>query len=257
MSAVPPIEKLYLGGFNLLCTTAEQLKIQLHEAILQRQQLSLFFANTNFIVKCQTLRKPVANEQTLIVNDGVGIDIATWLIHKRRFAENLNGTDFIPSFLQACQKDARVYLFGGAPGIAQRAAEHLAKHQSVTVVGVCDGFEEASDSEKVIQAMNSANANVVLVAMGNPLQEQWILDHRGQLSASVCIGVGALFDFLAGDKPRAPRWIQNCRLEWLYRLSLEPLRLLRRYTLDVAVFLRLCLKQGKNSVASTRTDQTA
>ncbi len=257
MSTVTPPEKIFLGGFNILCTTAEQLKEQLHEAILQQQQRSLFFANTNFIVKCQTLCNAVANEQTLIVNDGVGIDIATWLIHKRRFVENLNGTDFIPSFLQACQKDARVYLFGGAPGIARRAAEYLKKHRSVNVVGVCDGFDEASDTEKVIKAMNIANANVVLVAMGNPLQEQWILDHRRQLSASVFVGVGALFNFLAGDKPRAPHWIQHCRLEWLYRLSLEPSRLIRRYTLDIAVFLRLCLKQGKNNVAATGTDQTA
>jgi beta-1,4-glucosyltransferase len=81
---------------------------------------------------------------------------------------------------------------------------------------------------------------VVLVALGNPVQEEWILNHRQALDASILIGVGALFDFWAGDKPRAPRAIQKMRLEWLYRLALEPRRLLRRYSVDLLVFFAHC-----------------
>ena len=80
------------------------------------------------------------------------------------------------------------------------------------------------------------------MAMGNPVQEEWILDNRQSLNANIVIGVGALFDFWAGDKPRAPRWVQRMRFEWFYRLCLEPRRLLRRYTVDIVRFLILCRK---------------
>jgi beta-1,4-glucosyltransferase len=182
---------------------------------------------------------------TLIVNDGIGVDIATWLIHREKFPENLNGTDFIPHYLNSVKDKGRVYLFGAKPGIAVRAAQKLTNEFSAKVVGTCDGYEQAKDSSTLIADMNASGANIILVAMGNPAQEKWILDHRHQLNASVFIGVGALLDFLAGDKPRAPRIIQKLRLEWFYRLCLEPTRLMRRYTIDIAVFLALCLRTEK------------
>lgn len=73
------------------------------------------------------------------------------------------------------------------------------------------------------------------------------MQHRDALNTNVMIGVGAFLDFLAGDKPRAPELIRKLRLEWFYRLCLEPTRLMRRYTLDIAVFLALCLKLQKHS----------
>jgi beta-1,4-glucosyltransferase len=237
-----------LGGFPLLRTTASDLARQLQRALDTGEQHTLLFANTNFIVKCQPLREAMNKPTTLIVNDGIGVDIATWLVHRRKFSENLNGTDFTPQYLHSVRAKARVFLFGGKPGIAVRAAETLKKDFDVEVVGTCDGYEQARDVEAVVTAINAANANVVLVAMGNPMQEQWIIDNRQHTSATVFIGVGALLDFLAGDKPRAPRLIQKLRLEWFYRLCLEPARLMRRYTIDIAIFLRLCMRAGKNSV---------
>lgn len=238
-------EIIPLGGFAIHSTTSRQLSKQLRERT-HHQQTTLLFANTNFIVKCQPLKQALTNSETLIVNDGIGMDIATWLIHRKKFRENLNGTDFTPLFLQHMGDEARVFLLGAKPGIAQRAAEHLQRDLRVNVVGHLNGYEEARDPAQVVAAINAAGANIVLVAMGNPNQEQWILQHRHQLNARVLIGVGALLDFLAGDKPRAPHIVQRLRLEWLYRLCLEPSRLLRRYTLDIAVFLQLCWRQGKS-----------
>lgn len=244
-------EPLMLGGFPVINTTTQELTTRLTEALDNKEKHLLFFANTNFIVKCQTLKKPMAETNTIIVNDGIGVDIATWLIHRKKFQENLNGTDFIPHFLNHANDKARVFLFGAKPGIAERAAETLKRVHGVNVVGVSDGYKSAENFPNLIAEMNTLNANVILVAMGNPAQEKWILDHHHQLSASVFIGVGALLDFLAGDKPRAPQLIQKCRLEWLYRLCLEPTRLLRRYTLDIAVFLALCF----NTERSRKTEK--
>lgn len=238
-------DTLMLGGFPLLRTTSTDLAKHLSDVLETNEQHLLFFANTNFIVKCQPLQTSMSQAKTLIVNDGVGVDIGTWIIHREKFPENLNGTDFIPIYLNSVQDKARVFLFGAKPGIAERAANTLRNDYAVNVVGTCDGYAQAKDSNQLIADMNVSGANIILVAMGNPAQEKWILDHRHRLNASVFIGVGALLDFLAGDKPRAPRSIQKLRLEWLYRLCLEPTRLMRRYTFDIAIFLAVCLRAAK------------
>ena len=252
-SALNVSSNLFLGGFSILRTTGAALQQQLAHALNTGEQHTLFFANTNFIVKCQALQAQMITANTLIVNDGIGIDIATWLVHRQKFPENLNGTDFIPEYLHSVYQKGRVFLFGAKPGIAVRAAQTLAAKHKVNVVGTCDGYLQAQDSKKIIADMNAAGANIILVAMGNPAQEQWILDHRHELNASVLIGVGALLDFLAGDKPRAPHIVQKLRLEWLYRLSLEPTRLMRRYTMDIAVFLALCFRTEKSRKKAMKT----
>ncbi len=234
-----------LGGFPLLKTTGEELLAELRNRFHHGQQTALFFANTNFIVQCQALRDEMTTD-TLIINDGVGIDIATWLIHRTRFPENLNGTDFTPELLHQLGSSAKVYLFGGKPGIAERAAQNL-RTQNIHVVGVSDGYGQARNQNQLRQTINDSGANVLLVAMGNPLQERWILEERKQLNATLLLGVGALLDFLAGDKPRAPDLIRKLRLEWFYRLCLEPGRLIRRYTIDIFRFLSLCLREHRNT----------
>jgi exopolysaccharide biosynthesis WecB/TagA/CpsF family protein len=85
----------------------------------------------------------------------------------------------------------------------------------------------------------------VLVALGNPLQEQWIDDHQEGLGVPLLIGVGALFDFLAGRVPRAPQWVLRLRSEWLFRLLVEPRRLWRRYVTGNPRFLWRVATQGR------------
>lgn len=245
MAINPAPEVIAVGGFPIIRSDNSTM-VEVLKARMAQGQTALFFANTNFVVQCQAMKDVMKKSDTLIVNDGIGLDIATWLVHRKTFIENLNGTDFTPRFLQAIQSDARVFLFGGKPGIAQRAADALTRNHKIQVVGVRNGYQDAQNTAQLIADINQSGANVILVAMGNPYQEQWIIHHRAQLSAQVLIGVGALLDFLAGDKPRAPALIQRLRLEWLYRLCLEPSRLLKRYTIDIAVFLRLCLQQGKS-----------
>lgn len=240
-----------LGGFPIESTNKQTLMSRLKQSVDDQQQVALFFANTNFVVKCQTHKEKMSGTDTIIINDGVGLDIATWLIHRKKFSENLNGTDFIPAFLQSIKETGRVFLLGAKPGIAQRAAQTLWNQHQVNVVGALDGYDEAKDTASVIEKINQSNANILLVAMGNPYQEEWIIKNRNALNASVLIGVGALFDFLAGDKTRAPQIMQRLRLEWLYRLSLEPSRLLRRYTIDIGQFLILCLRKG-SSLSNSR-----
>lgn len=241
-----PSAVVYLGGFPIQSLTEPILGAKLEQAIDDNKQISLFFANTNFVVQCQSIRADIIKSNCVITNDGIGLDIASLLIHRKKFPENLNGTDFVPQFLASRNQKARVFLLGAKSGIAARAAINLAENLNVNVVGTRDGYAQMSNIDEVIADINATQANVVIVAMGNPLQEKWILDHQAHINANIFMGVGALIDFLAGDKPRAPRLIRKFRLEWLYRLCLEPTRLLRRYTLDIGVFLALCISAEFN-----------
>src|SRR5690606_38648968 len=109
------------------------------------------------------------------------------------------------------------------------------------VVGVCDGYEGRSSAGTALPSqIDAASPDILLVAFGNPLQERWIVEHSDRLRVPLVLGVGALLDFLSGRARRAPGWVRRSRMEWLYRLAHEPRRLLRRYSLDLLVFFRLC-----------------
>ena len=232
-------DKLALGNFTIVNTTAQNLATHLLDGLARQRRLSLFFANTNFVVNCRALADSMRNDAVLIVNDGVGMDLAAWLINRRRFKANLNGTDFTPYLLRQAQRPLRIFLLGGTPEVVKRAAEHARQQLGQEVVGVGDGYAGMRETDLLTRIAQS-QADLLLVALGNPIQEQWILQHRNMLEVPLVMGVGALFDFWAGNKPRAPRLVQSLRLEWFYRLCLEPRRLLRRYTVDIVRFFFYC-----------------
>ena len=245
MTSVGEQPILALGGYPIASTTADQLSATLCQRMALGKQTALVFANTNFVVSCRSERRWLKQEPALIVNDGVGMDLAAMVIHGRRYRENLNGTDFVPLLLARLNGPHKLFLLGGKPGVARTASAAITRlgHQ---VVGCADGYAGLK-SPTLIQEMNACGADIVLIALGNPLQEQWMAEHLSSLNARLLIGVGALFDFLSGDKQRAPRWVRRLRCEWLFRLCLEPRRLLRRYTLDVLMFFFLCLRYRKQA----------
>ncbi|MBN9247947.1 MAG: WecB/TagA/CpsF family glycosyltransferase [Hyphomicrobium sp.] len=170
----------------------------------------------------------------LILNDGVGVDIASQILYGERFPENLNGTDFTPELLKRLPKRTPVFLYGSRPEVVSRAAENLIQKYDADICGIRDGYHD--DADAAAEAVKRVNAKVVLVALGNPKQEQWMSE---KLSASgvLALGIGAYLDFEAGMVTRAPRWLQDARCEWLFRLAQEPLRLWKRYSVDVIWFL--------------------
>jgi len=233
---------LPIAGFPVRVATQQELATFLLTSLRNRQKMSVFFANTNFIVQCRNLLDRMRDRSVAIVNDGIGMDLAAAMVHGRRFKENLNGTDFTPFLFRTASTPLRVYMIGGRPEVLARASEFVHQRLCQRVVGVCDGYDGLKNTPDLVAHINQAKPDVVLVALGNPVQERWILDHRDALDAGLLMGVGALFDFWAGDKPRAPKLVQKLHLEWLYRLALEPRRLMRRYTLDILVFFSHCYR---------------
>lgn len=229
---------LEFAGFPVINTTTQSLCDTLARRLHESRQCVLLFANANFIVQCRDYLRWLRQDPVLIVNDGIAMDMAARLLHGERFRENLNGTDFCPAFLSSLSRPHRLFLVGGQPHVAERAARVIRERYGHNVVGCADGFGQLRDPELPAR-INASGAEIVLVALGNPRQEAWIKEHHSHLDAKLVIGVGALLDFLSGNVRRAPGWIRRIRCEWLYRLALEPKRLLKRYTVDILRFAYL------------------
>jgi alpha-1,3-mannosyltransferase len=173
----------------------------------------------------------------IVLNDGIGADIASRVLFGSKFPENLNGTDFVPYFLSRLRRGVRIYFLGAKPGIAERAASALLeKCPQHSVVGVHNGYGDI-ESPEFLRAIRLLEPDVILVGLGNPTQELWLARHFDATDCVLGVAVGALFDFMAGAYPRAPGWIRRARFEWAYRLALEPRRLASRYLIGNASFL--------------------
>ncbi len=183
--------------------------------------------------------RAVLTRADVVLNDGIGLDLYARLVGER-FEKNFNGTDLVPALLEHATAGAplRIFLFGGVPGRAEEAARVLeARFPGVIVVGTRHGYAH----DGALEAINAASPDVLLVGMGNPIQEKWVDAVRHTLDVGIAMGVGALIDFLSGRVARAPRWVRAARLEWLYRLAREPKRLFRRYVLGNPAFLARAL----------------
>lgn len=232
-------ETLALAGYPVFSTTSQDLCNILETRLQDHPKTVLVFANTHFVMQCQSIRAWLNGDNVIIVNDGIGMDIASLLQHGKRYKANLNGTDFMPLLLKTFTQSHKIFLLGGTPGVAQKAADAIEQQTGQQVVGCADG-SRAGERSGLCARINATGADIVLVAMGNPIQEEWIRRHMGELNARLIVSVGALLDFLSGNVQRAPKWVQKIRFEWLYRLSREPRRLAQRYTVDIARFLFLC-----------------
>ena len=147
------------------------------------------------------------------------------------------GADLVPALLgEAAKTGARVFLLGGEGGVAAVAGARLQElYPGLVVAGTYEPPRAAvqnMNNAEILALIHEAKPNLLLVALGHPKQEQWIDMHRDQLSVAVAVGVGCVFDLIAGRSRRAPRWMQDAGLEWAYRMAREPRRLLGRYMTD-------------------------
>lgn len=190
----------------------------------------------------------IHNRAGLVTPDGMPM---VWLsrLHGHPQVRQVCGSDLL---LACCERSVgtghRHFFYGGAPGVAQRLVDRLRRRlPGLTVVGVhTPPFRAltAAEDDAIVAAINAAGPDIVWVGLSTPKQERWMDAHRGRLDASVLIGVGAAFDFHAGLKQRAPRWMQQGGLEWLFRLAAEPRRLWRRYLVNNPAFVWRVLLQA-------------
>lgn len=243
-------------GVDVASCKGDQVIDYLTERMGRNEKSLLAFANTNLLNFSKSNPEfQQVMRSFFVINDGIGLDIASWIKYREFFPENLNGTDFTPRLLEAT-RGRRLYLYGSREEVVSKVAQLLKETYQCQVVGHQHGFIDQAAQDSLYQDMNARGAEIVLVAMGNPRQEQWIYNNRDKIDAPLMMGVGALFDFLSGDKKRAPMWMRRARIEWLARLLQEPGRLVKRYTVDIAWFLfavvRETLGQGRSAANASR-----
>lgn len=230
-------DRLTLGRLPIDPVTMEGA-LHVVEQLVNRGGGAVFTPNVDHIVqaqKNQRFREAYARA-SLSLADGMPVVWATRLL-QTPVPEKVSGSDFVPVLLErAAERGWRVYFLGGRPGIAALARDKLRERlPSLQVVGVdaarieIDG--SPADWSEVVERIRVAKPHLVLVALGAPKQEIWIDQTRDALRPAVLLAVGASLDFVAGETSRAPRWMSQVGLEWVYRLAQDPGRLSRRYFL--------------------------
>lgn len=234
-----------IGGIGIAVVSRDAAIAELREAIVEGGHVKLAFCNANLVnVAGGDLALQRSLSTFLVLADGIGVDLGSWLLYGAPFPANLNGTDFFPAFFAAQERPLRIGLLGGRPGVADRAVEQLARrYPQHRFRVVSHGYYAPEEEARLLDGLKAERPDLLLVAMGNPLQERFIAQKLNAQHCAVAAGVGALFDFFAGEVPRAPEAIRKARLEWIYRLWLEPRRLWRRYVLGNPAFLTRMARQ--------------
>lgn len=170
--------------------------------------------------------------------DGIGMRIAArW--HKSRLIENVNGTDMFPFLCKELERQNKtVFLYGGTLKVLEGTLKRLnTNYPKLDIVGCLDGYSYGNNSNDVCIKINKCKPDILLVALGAPKQEKWIAENSKKLNVKVAIGVGGLFDFYSGDVSRAPSWLRDMSMEWIWRLLMQPKEKAKRYLLGNPLFL--------------------
>ena len=220
-------ERVNILGVDVDAVTMAEAVDVVRRAMDTRAGVMVATANAEMLMRAthdEELRR-ILNASALVVPDGAG---TVWAARHLGHAmpERVAGYDLAQELLRCAPAEGRrVYFFGSAPGVAERAkakAEQL--YPGIEIVGVRNGFFSPADNAAIIAEIRAARPDLLLVALGVPKQEKWIAAHLAELDVPVAIGVGGTLDVMAGVMKRAPHWMQKAKLEWLFRGLMQPKR---------------------------------
>jgi N-acetylglucosaminyldiphosphoundecaprenol N-acetyl-beta-D-mannosaminyltransferase len=244
VDCVDRVRRIELGPVPIDAVTLGEALDRVEELVREGVGGAVFTPNVDHVVlahESERFRAAYARASLSLV-DGMPL-LWTARLLGTRLPEKISGSDFVlPLLERAADRGWRVYFLGGAPGVGETARDRVVQRlPKLAVVGIDAprlGIDDPPEvREPVLTRIRASRPHLVLVALGAPKQELWIDRVRDALAPSVLLGVGASLDFLAGAVPRAPRWMSETGLEWLYRLGREPSRLWRRYLLRDPKFL--------------------
>ena len=174
----------------------------------------------------------VLNSADLLTADGIGIIYASKILGSP-IAERAAGYDISLKIMEkAAEQGKTLYLFGAAPGVADKAKEILeSKFAGIKIVGTHDGYFDKAEEKRIIEDINSRKPDLLFVCLGCPKQEKWIFKNKDRLDVKVAMGLGGCLDVYAGNVKRAPDIYIKLGIEWLYRLMKEPKRFFRMLAL--------------------------
>jgi len=175
--------------------------------------------------------------------DGMSLVWASRLLGQP-LPDRLSSADYVEDFARACAtRGVSLYLLGGTDEVARQAADRLTSRVAdLRIVGTQGGYFDMTDGSDVIDQINRAQPDLLLVGMGSPRQERWSARNQSRLEVPVIWSVGALFDYLADAEWRAPQWMCRCGLEWAFRLAADPFGKAGRYLVGNPVFVGSVVK---------------
>lgn len=170
--------------------------------------------------------KEALEKADYIVPDGVGVLMAAKRLGTP-LKEKVAGVELSRNLLEKAAKEGgNVYLLGAKPGIAAEAKRCLEEEiPGVSIVGVRDGYFKPEEVPAIIEEINGLDVDMLFVCLGAPKQEQWMAEHKKDLKVGVMLGLGGSLDIFSHTLKRAPQWMIQCRIEWLYRVIKEPYRI--------------------------------
>jgi N-acetylglucosaminyldiphosphoundecaprenol N-acetyl-beta-D-mannosaminyltransferase len=177
----------------------------------------------------------ILKSASLVVPDGMPLVwLARW--HGHPISQRVCGSDLMEEFCKQTGSRYRHFFYGGAAGVADDLAQSLRKRHNIAVAGTyTPPFRPLTDEEEkdIASRVQAAAPDVMWIGLSTPKQERWMYEHRDKFLVPVMLGVGAAFDFNSGKLQRAPSWMGNTGLEWLFRLLVEPKRLWKRYLVTI------------------------
>ncbi|WP_192843081.1 WecB/TagA/CpsF family glycosyltransferase [Aureimonas frigidaquae] len=240
-------------GVTIVNETMEAARRRFAELIARPGRRSLYFVNAHTLNNAcaDAAYRDVLRRADVVYGDGTGV---RWAAKARgiRLEDNVNGTDLVPLMLQSGE-GIRCFLIGSAPErIDAILAAARARFPKVTFVGAHHGYIDEAASVAVAGEVRRSGANLVLVGMGNPLQENWI-DRYGHLAPdALMVAVGGLFEYWGGGLVRAPLWMRRSGIEWVHLMLRQPWKA-RRYLIGNPLFMGRMLK----GIAADRRSDTS
>lgn len=247
MAALP--ERINILGVHVSAIDMNVATSTLESWITEREQHYVCITGVHGIMESwrdDELRR-IHNAAGLVTPDGMPL---VWMSHKlgHPSVSRVYGPDLMRAMTAlSAARGYRNFYYGGAPGTAEALRDALTRqHPGLQVVGTYSPpFRPVSDAEdaEIVAMINATRPDIIWVGLSTPKQERWMAAHQGRVTAPVMVGVGAAFDFLAGNKPQAPAFMQRNGLEWLFRMVTEPRRLAGRYIRNNPAFMVLAARQ--------------
>jgi len=234
------LSQIFIRGIRMDNIEMDDALARIENSISSNQPTKVAFINADCVNIANRSKKYRTDlkDMDMVLVDGVGMRIAGKVLGKP-VKDNVNGTDMFPKLCALLEKlSGNLFLLGASSDVVERVAIWVENnYPGVNVVGVQHGYFDHRDEYKVVERIRASCADVLLVALGVPLQEEWIARNMERSGVRIAMGVGGLFDFYSGRIPRAPLWMRRAGLEWTYRLLQEPGRMWKRYLVGNMIFL--------------------
>lgn len=238
--------RINILGVNIDNITLEELIQKVDERLELGKKLKIMYVNIHVmnIAFIDNSFKEILNRQDIIYCDGFGVKVGAFLLGEK-IKERMTGADWIYNVINYCNdKNRSIFILGGKEGVAERASNILKRdYPNLKIVGIQNGYFSKEENLSIIEKINKTDAQILFVGMGSPIQERWVDENHNYLNTKIIWCVGALFDFVAGEQKRGPKYLTDYGFEWLTRFYYDPKRLWKRYLIGNPLFFYRIFKE--------------